>query len=86
MSLVGPRPERPEFIAEFRRRIPHYMLRHKIQAGMTGWAQVHGFRGDTSIEERLRYDLEYIQRWSLLFDLQIMALTLVKGFVHKNAH
>jgi Undecaprenyl-phosphate glucose phosphotransferase len=86
MSLVGPRPERPEFIAEFRRRIPHYMLRHKIQAGMSGWAQVHGFRGDTSIEERLRYDLEYIQRWSLLFDLKIMALTLVKGFVHKNAH
>jgi Undecaprenyl-phosphate glucose phosphotransferase len=85
MSLVGPRPERPEFIAEFRRRIPHYMLRHKIQAGMTGWAQVHGFRGDTSIEERLRYDLEYIQRWSLLFDLKIMALTVVKGFVHKNA-
>jgi Undecaprenyl-phosphate glucose phosphotransferase len=86
MSLVGPRPERPEFIAEFRRRIPHYMLRHKIQAGMTGWAQIHGFRGDTSIEKRLRYDLEYIQRWSLLFDLKIMALTLVKGFVHKNAH
>jgi Undecaprenyl-phosphate glucose phosphotransferase len=86
MSLVGPRPERPEFIAEFRRRIPRYMLRHQIQAGMTGWAQIHGFRGDTSIEERLRYDLEYIQRWSLLFDLKIMALTLVKGFVHKNAH
>jgi exopolysaccharide biosynthesis polyprenyl glycosylphosphotransferase len=85
MSLVGPRPERPEFIAEFRRHIPQYMLRHKIQAGMTGWAQIHGFRGDTSIESRLRYDLEYIQRWSLLFDVKIMALTLVKGFVHKNA-
>jgi Undecaprenyl-phosphate glucose phosphotransferase len=84
MSLVGPRPERPEFIEQFRRGIPRYMLRHKIQAGMTGWAQVHGYRGDTSIEERLRYDLEYIQRWSLLFDLQILLLTLVKGFFHRE--
>ncbi len=82
MSLVGPRPERPEFIEQFRRGIPRYMLRHKIQAGMTGWAQIHGYRGDTSIAERLRYDLEYIQRWSLLFDLKILLLTLVKGFVH----
>jgi Undecaprenyl-phosphate glucose phosphotransferase len=85
MSLVGPRPERPEFIARFRTGIPRYMLRHKIQAGMTGWAQIHGYRGDTSIEERLRYDLEYIQRWSLLFDLKIMLLTLVKGFFRKDA-
>jgi Undecaprenyl-phosphate glucose phosphotransferase len=85
MSLVGPRPERPEFIEQFRRGIPRYMLRHKIQAGMTGWAQVHGYRGDTSIEERLRYDLEYIQRWSLLFDAKILLLTLIKGFFHKEA-
>jgi len=85
MSLVGPRPERPEFIAQFRRAIPRYMLRHKIQAGMTGWAQIHGYRGDTSIAERLRYDLEYIQRWSLLFDLKILLLTLVKGFIHRAA-
>ena len=85
MSLVGPRPERPEFIAQFRRGIPRYMLRHKIQAGMTGWAQIHGFRGDTSIEERLRYDLEYIQRWSLLFDVKILLLTLIRGFLHKEA-
>jgi len=84
MSLVGPRPERPEFIAQFRRGIPRYMLRHKIQAGMTGWAQIHGFRGDTSIEERLRYDLEYIQRWSLLFDFKILLLTLIRGFFHKE--
>lgn len=86
MSLVGPRPERPQFIEEFRKCIPRYMLRHKIQAGMTGWAQIHGYRGDTSIEERLRYDLEYIQQWSLLLDLKIMLLTLVKGSFHKNAH
>jgi lipopolysaccharide/colanic/teichoic acid biosynthesis glycosyltransferase len=85
MSLVGPRPERPEFIEQFRQGIPRYMLRHKIQAGMTGWAQIHGYRGDTSIEERLRYDLEYIQRWSLLLDLQILLLTLVKGFFHREA-
>jgi Undecaprenyl-phosphate glucose phosphotransferase len=84
MSLIGPRPERPEFITRFRKGIPRYMLRHKIQAGMTGWAQIHGFRGDTSIEERLRYDLEYIQRWSLLFDLKILLLTLVKGFFHRD--
>jgi Undecaprenyl-phosphate glucose phosphotransferase len=85
MSLVGPRPERPEFIERFRRGIPRYMLRHKIQAGMTGWAQIHGYRGDTSIEERLRYDLEYIERWSLLVDLKILLLTLIKGFFHKEA-
>jgi Undecaprenyl-phosphate glucose phosphotransferase len=82
MSLVGPRPERPEFIEQFRRGIPRYMLRHKIQAGMTGWAQIHGFRGDTSIEARLRYDLEYIQRWSLLFDVKILLLTLIRGCFH----
>jgi len=85
MSLVGPRPERPEFIEQFRQGIPRYMLRHKIQAGMTGWAQIHGFRGDTSIEARLRYDLEYIQRWSLLFDVKILLLTLIRGFFHKEA-
>ncbi len=77
MSLVGPRPERPPFIHEFRSRIPGYMLRHKMKAGMTGWAQVNGCRGNTSIEKRLEYDIDYARRWSLLFDLKIILLTLL---------
>jgi Undecaprenyl-phosphate glucose phosphotransferase len=86
MSVVGPRPERPVFIEQFRHEIPGYMLRHKVRAGMTGWAQVNGWRGDTSLEKRIQYDLYYIQNWSLAFDLKIMALTVVKGFVHENAY
>ena len=86
MSLVGPRPERPVFIEEFRRHVPKYMLRHMVQAGMTGWAQVHGWRGDTSIERRIQYDLEYIQNWSLALDLRILLLTFVRGFVNRNAY
>ena len=86
MSVVGPRPERPVFIREFRHRIPGYMLRHKAKAGITGWAQVNGWRGDTSLEKRIEYDLYYIQNWSLTFDLKIMALTVVKGFVNENAY
>ena len=86
MSLVGPRPERPVFIEEFRRRVPKYMLRHKVKAGITGWAQVNGWRGDTSIEKRIEYDLEYIENWSLLFDLRILFLTLFRGFLHKHAY
>ncbi len=86
MSIVGPRPERPEFVAQFKHEVPRYMLRHKIKAGITGWAQINGLRGDTSIDERIKYDLEYIERWSPLFDLKIMVLTLWKGFVHKNAY
>jgi Undecaprenyl-phosphate glucose phosphotransferase len=86
MSLVGPRPERPVFIEEFRRRIPRYMLRHMVQAGMTGWAQVHGWRGDTPIEKRIQYDLYYIENWSLRLDLKILFLTFVRGFVDKNAY
>jgi len=78
MTLVGPRPERPEFIREFRKQIPGYMQRHKMKAGMTGWAQINGCRGNTSIENRLAYDMEYAQRWSLIFDLKILALTLVR--------
>jgi Undecaprenyl-phosphate glucose phosphotransferase len=85
MSLVGPRPERPVFIEEFRKRIPKYMLRHKVKAGMTGWAQVNGWRGDTSLEKRIECDLYYIEHWSLLFDMKILWLSLWKGFLHKNA-
>jgi Undecaprenyl-phosphate glucose phosphotransferase len=78
MSLVGPRPERPAYIEEFRREVPGYMLRHKVRAGMTGWAQVHGWRGDTSIQQRVEHDLYYIQRWSLWLDLRILFMTLFR--------
>jgi Undecaprenyl-phosphate glucose phosphotransferase len=86
MSIVGPRPERPVFIQEFRRRIPRYMLRHKVPAGITGWAQVHGWRGDTSIDKRIEYDLYYIENWSLVLDLKILWLTLFRGFRNRNAY
>jgi Undecaprenyl-phosphate glucose phosphotransferase len=82
MSLVGPRPERPVFVEDFRRRIPGYMLRHKVKAGMTGWAQVNGWRGDTSLEKRIEYDLYYIERWSLAFDVKILVQTLYRGFTN----
>src|SRR5262249_29003570 len=72
MSLVGPRPERPSFVEDFRRRVPRYMLRHKVKAGITGWAQINGWRGNTSIEKRIEYDLYYIERWSLGFDIKIL--------------
>ncbi|MGA7303445.1 MAG: undecaprenyl-phosphate glucose phosphotransferase [Rhodothermales bacterium] len=86
MSVVGPRPERPHFIEDFKNRVPRYMLRHKMKAGITGWAQVHGLRGDTSIEKRIEYDLYYIQNWSLGLDLKIMLLTLWRGFISRNAY
>ena len=86
MSVVGPRPERPSLIADFRRQIPGYMLRHKTKAGITGWAQVHGWRGDTSLTKRIEYDLYYIRNWSLSLDLKIVAMTVTRGFVHENAH
>ena len=86
MSLVGPRPERAVFIDQFRRRIPRYQLRHMVKAGMTGWAQIHGLRGNTSIEERVEYDLYYIEHWSLLLDLKILARTLAFGFLSRNAY
>jgi len=86
MSLVGPRPERPFFVTQFKQRIPQYMLRHKVRAGLTGWAQVNGWRGNTSIEKRIEYDLYYIENWSVALDLKIMWLTLVKGFFHRHAY
>ena len=86
MSLVGPRPERPVFIEEFRKKFPRYMLRHKVQAGLTGWAQVNGWRGNTSIEKRVEYDLYYIENWSPLLDLRIIALTFWKCLSDENAY
>lgn len=83
MSLVGPRPERPHFVSQFREVIPRYMSRHKIKSGVTGWAQVNGFRGNTSIQERIKYDLYYMENWSLLFDIEILFMTLA---AFKNAY
>jgi exopolysaccharide biosynthesis polyprenyl glycosylphosphotransferase len=84
MSLIGPRPERPSFVRDFVGKIPNYMLRHKVKSGITGWAQVHGLRQDTSIEKRLEYDFYYIQNWSLALDLKIIWMTLKRGFVDRN--
>jgi len=86
MSLVGPRPERPVFVEEFRKYIPKYMLRHKIKTGMTGWAQIYGWRGDTSIKERIEYDLYYIEHWSIWLDLKILLLTVPAILRRKNNH
>ena len=86
MSLVGPRPERPVFIDQFRRHIPRYQLRHMVKSGMTGWAQIHGLRGNTSIQKRVEYDLYYIEHWSLLLDLKILARTVAFGFLSRNAY
>lgn len=86
MSIVGPRPERPEFIEKFRTQIPQYNLRHKMKAGITGWAQINGFRGNTCWEKRLTYDMYYIEHWSLWLDLKIMMMTLWKGLIHREAY
>ena len=86
MSIVGPRPERPQFVQQFRDEFPHYMLRHKVRAGMTGWAQVHGWRGNTSVRMRIEHDLYYIENWSLMLDVKILFMTLVHGLRHENAY
>ncbi len=86
MSLVGPRPERPFFVEKFREEIPRYMVKHQVRPGLTGWAQVNGYRGDTSIRKRIEYDLYYIENWSVSFDIKIMLLTVFKGFINKNAY
>jgi Undecaprenyl-phosphate glucose phosphotransferase len=86
MSIVGPRPERPHFVEQFKHRIPQYMLRHKVKAGLTGWAQVNGWRGNTPLEKRIEYDLYYIENWSVRLDVKIMWLTVIRGFFHKHAY
>ena len=86
MSLVGPRPERPFFVEKFREEIPRYMVKHQVRPGLTGWAQIHGYRGDTSIRKRIDYDLYYIENWTVGLDIKILFLTFFKGFVNKNAY
>ncbi len=86
MSIVGPRPERPHFVEQFKDEIPGYMKKHMVKAGITGWAQINGWRGNTDIKKRIEYDLFYIENWSLWLDLKIIILTLFKGFIHKNAY
>ena len=86
MSLVGPRPERPFFVEKFKEEIPRYMIKHQVRPGMTGWAQVNGYRGDTSITKRIEHDLYYIENWTLGFDVKILFLTFFKGFINKNAY
>jgi Undecaprenyl-phosphate glucose phosphotransferase len=86
MSLIGPRPERPFFVEQFREEIPRYMVKHQVKPGITGWAQVNGWRGDTSIEQRIECDIYYIENWDLLFDVKIIFLTIFKGLVNKNAY
>ena len=86
MALVGPRPERPVFVNKFRTEIPHYMLRHKVKAGITGWAQVNGWRGNTSLDRRIEHDLFYIKNWSYGLDVKILTMTLWRGFIDRNAY
>lgn len=86
MSIIGPRPERPYFVEKFKVEIPRYMVKHQVRPGLTGWAQVNGYRGDTSIEKRIEYDLYYIENWTLGFDIKIFFMTFITGFVNKNAY
>lgn len=86
MSIVGPRPERPLFVEKFKEEIPRYMVKHQVRPGLTGWAQINGYRGDTSIRKRIEYDIYYIENWTFGFDIKIMFLTIFKGFINKNAY
>ncbi len=86
MSVVGPRPERPQFVEKFREEIPRYMIKHQVRPGLTGWAQINGFRGDTSIRKRIDYDIYYIENWSFGFDIKIIFLTVFRGFINENAY
>lgn len=86
MSVVGPRPERPQFVEKFKEEIPRYMIKHQVRPGLTGWAQINGFRGDTSIRKRIDYDIYYIENWSFGFDIKIIFLTIFRGFINENAY
>ena len=86
MSLIGPRPERPQFVAKFRQEIPRYMVKHQVRPGITGWAQINGYRGDTSIRKRIEFDIYYIENWSMEFDFRILVGTIFHGFINKNAY
>ncbi|MDE6213569.1 MAG: sugar transferase, partial [Lachnospiraceae bacterium] len=86
MSVVGPRPERPQFVEQFKEEIPRYMVKHQVRPGLTGWAQINGWRGDTSIKRRIEYDIFYIENWTMSFDVKIMFLTIFRGFINKNAY
>lgn len=86
MSLVGPRPERPLFVEKFKEEIPRYMVKHQVRPGLTGWAQVNGLRGNTSIKKRIEYDVYYIENWTMGFDIKIILMTFFTGFVNKNAY
>jgi len=86
MSVVGPRPERPYFVEQFKDEIPKYMVKHHVRPGITGWAQTNGLRGDTSIRDRINHDLYYLENWSFMFDLKIIILTILRGFVNRNAY
>ena len=86
MSLVGPRPERPQYVEKFKEEIPRYMIKHQVRPGLTGWAQINGYRGDTSIRKRIEYDIYYIENWSMSLDVKILFLTFFKGFINENAY
>lgn len=86
MSVVGPRPERPQFVEQFKEEIPRYMVKHQVRPGITGWAQISGYRGDTSIKRRIEHDIYYIENWTLSFDIKIVFLTIFRVFIDKNAY